>query len=498
MKKILAILLALATLFSLCSCSLLGKDDGETTTAQNQADSNENDGGDSQTPSAEEYGDAKVQKIGTMEAGSFIYHDNDMEGITSLDGKVDTGAVYYDVTIESNGYYLARTQEYDKPENLSCINSINLVDPNGKTLLEGYCDYKKLSDRFIAAAKAVEVTDGTDYDYYLSSGFFSMSAKEGDIKYNVDFYVYDLKTNKIIDGVKYEDDPTYEIGCFIGDFILYRDASGNRKNINANGYDVPEDATFLYDSDEAFYKTVAGSIGTVYDSDGKALFTYDEGKDYVPQDYSNGYFKARRYDGNGVYYVLLDKSGKAVTSEFTAPSGAGANLEACGNVVLFNVSKTGYNYQICDFKGKVLAETENVISSSDYSYFKNPQYYIFSGSKGDMIIVSTEGEVIFEAYADEAYERDSNNCAYKTVGEDTYYFCLKDKDFTIKADKYASEAPYLVEVDAANSLKDIIDVTTGETIISGYSGYTTRVNGADIYVCAENTDGTSDIYLVRF
>ena len=115
-----------------------------------------------------------------------------------------------------------------------------------------------------------------------------------------------------------------------------------------------------------------------------------------------------------------------------------------------------------------------------------------------MIIVSTEGEVVFEVYGDEAYDSDSNNCAYKTVGEDTYYFCLKDKDFTIKADKYASEAPYLVEVDAANSLKDIIDVTTGETIISGYLGYTTWVNGADIYVCAENTDGTSDIYLVRF
>lgn len=497
MKKILAILLALATLFSLCSCSLLGKDDGETTTAQNQADSNENDGGDSQTPSAEEYDDVKVQKIGTSKHNYVVYTDYDanMGGFTSLDGKFDTGAIYYGVSQSSaDGYFYVATKADDDPENLDSVNNINIVDAYGKTLLEGYFKYIKKSDRFIVAAKVVEIAQDDHYDYFLTDRIVAMSAEDGEIKYDAEFYVYDLKTQKIIDGVKSDTDGIEAHG----DFIFYKDMSGTQKRINANGHAVPENVSFYYDTKEAFYSTDPYGKATLYDSNNNALFSYDSENDYFITTYSNGYFHATKTVGEEKMNFLVDKTGKVVTAEFSSPSGVSANLEVYGNVVLFNVNKTGCKFQICDFNGKVLAETENVLSCFDAAQFDEAQYYTFYSTKGDMIIVSTEGEVVFEVYGDEAYERDSNNCAYKTAGEDTYYFCLKDKDFTIKADKYASEAPYLVEIDAENNLKDIIDVTTGETIISGYSGYTTQVNGADIYVYAQNGDGTSDIYLVRF
>lgn len=513
MKKIIALLLALLTLLSLCACNSDGKEeksDNEkvnSETAQAQTDSNviidtpapdeENEPEiDSmvQTPPQNDYGNDKVQKIGSMERRSFVYNENKKQGIISLDGKFDTGAIYYDVTLNSSGYYYARTKEYDSPENLDVINSINLVDPHGKTLITGFMDYSKVSDRFIAAAKAIEVVEGNgEYDYFLSGAWFALSASEGDIKYNADFYIFDLETNSFITSLKYDDSPNS--GNFYGDFITYKDASGSSKILNANGYTVPDGAVLLYDTSDAYYKSETGVTGTVYDSQNNALFSYNKGTDYVPYGFTNGYFKAR--NPNGSRHVLLDKTGRVVSAEFSVSSGASlTSFDVYGNVILFRTNATDSKDQIYNFSGGIIAESANVLSCHDQNNFDKPLYYSFRSTKGDLIIVSTAGEILFEVHGDTSYDRDLDNRVSKKLGEDYYYFNLKDKQFNIKAQD-TTAAPYLAVAETADGLLNIIDTTTGDVIIKGYSYYSYKTDGTDIYVYANN-NGIADIYLVRF
>lgn len=497
MKKFIASFLVLSTFLSLCACN------SENTQVQSDTNGVSNspsekveteDGNDIKNPPETEYSDVKVQKIGSMDNYAFIYNDytTNKMGLTSLDGKFDSGAIYYDVTQNSDGLYYARTQDYDQPENLDAINSINLVDQHGNTLIKGYSDYSKVSDRFIVAAKAVAVLkDDSDYDFYLSNSYFSLSAKEGDTKYNADFYVYDIEAKSFLTGLKFEDSPY--AGNFNGDFITYKDASGSNKIMNADGDNLPDGAVLLYDSTDAYYKIETETEGKVYDSKMNELFSYNKETDYVPYGFTNGYFAARKQSESKA--ALLDKTGKAVSAEFSVPSGASVTLEAYGKSILFSTSKTS-KYQICKFNGEVIAESENFIGCNDRNYFDEPLFYTFYSSKGDLIIVSTAGEILFEVYGDTSYERESYNCVKQKSGEDYYYFNLKDKKFNIKAEKF-SVAPYLVEVKTADNMREIIDTSTGEVIIDGYSKYNYKVDGSDIYVYAVE-DNKTDIYLVRF
>lgn len=499
MKKLTALALIAAMLLSLCACG----DNTEPSKSKKSNRDSENSYTEetyTQPPEPEKYFDStRLKKIGKSNYAAYLYSDVDSKtyGVVSADGSYETGTIYYNVETHTTGDFVAaRAKQYGAADDLDSINSVELLDCDAKTLIGGYCHYETLTDRFYIAAKVVGIcTEGSaDFEYETSDGLVS---------YDAEFYVYDVQEDKIVDGVK-----AYDLNKIhaSGTFIQIEDEAGNKEVINVKGYNVPDNAEFVthmsgyhdINANVGYYEVKSGSTTAVYDSDNKLVYSYNwSDGGYSIIGYYSGYFRAVSSD----YEVILDENFKHIMPAIHSSGNSGI-FQMCNNLFLFKQvnSEEDVKYRIYDFNGNIVYESDYALTvHAPTDRLGYMMYYTFTSTNDDIIIITRDGEIVYEGKGDFSVNNDDfSDSAYKKVGEDYYYFCLADKDFTVKADEYTHLGPYFVQTEQEDGTHVLIDLITGKTVLSGYEKYYARTVGNETYIRGMFKDGTADIYYAAY
>lgn len=491
MKKLFAIIMAMAMLLSLCACGG-GKEenpDEPATVVDSDETVKEDDG--KKDDKKDDKDIKKGEKFDTINIGqnlggycnAFIYRDfeTELKGIVSYDGSTDTGAKYYDIKNVGDYHFEVRTKEYGSADDLDAINSVYLVDCYGKKIVsENYAMVEKLSDKYAAFVKVTERTYNKDEaSVFLSvDSFVALEPDEDDFLYKSEKYVYDITTGEKVEGIVVTDGSSISV---YGDVINYRE-NGEWIYKNSKGEILPENA---YDIGklEGHYTMEENDVVTVYDAFGKALFTCNEETDYVPTWYDSGYFICMNNSTKKI--ALFDESGTMISAEIPYDSTTGVSAEIEGDYLIVDCS----GKQLYDLKGNYITD----IDGTFWYNKENPGYYTITTSDDDMVILDTEGNILFQVKADDTYDV-TGDLAYKEINDEEYFFCLKDKDFTLKGeDVYGTN---YIEVEHEDDSWEIVDSVTGKTILEGKGDFDCAINGKDVYFCVETEDDVYDFYKV--
>ena len=468
-KKTLALLLVGIMLFSFAACGG-DKDDNEA----------------NQLTEGAMPDNLLVEKVGSLatdnfwaEDGGLYYKDSTTGkfGVMSLDGNYDTGAIY-EICYPSFGsvyFMVAKTNNCDlsKP---STLNNKGLIDGKGNVIIpEAYSYFYKVSDRYIVASKATKIVTEKDNavlayekDGSMHSIGISIADPEKNVLYGGEWCLYDLTTGKTVPGVKGTVDSLVWAN---GNFISYEDDAGERHVVGPDG--KAHECKTLFD--DGSY-SIEGKIGTVYDTNGNKLFDYDL-TSYIPSYFSDGYYVGSLYrDGESVY-VVMDKTGKILSSELASIPSFYGDLLMIDDVV-------------CNNKG------EKLIQGTYQTIYHNEMFgdYYFLYNNETYTLINSKGEVLFEEKETKTKSVYSSDfLAYDKVDDKTMFYSFKDKAYTIEGHVFA---PWLVQTYANNDLRNLVSVISGETILENYNSYDyTTVDDTAYYVYAKYTGGT-DIYLI--
>ncbi len=425
-----------------------------------------------------------VEKVGSLLTSDFmtaeggLYYQNDGNGkygVMSLDGNYDTGAVYSDCN--PKGLYFevskARNRKFTEPKSL---NDTGLVDGKGKVIVPvAYAYVESLNERYFLAIQATKIVGSKD-EALIAYGDkdvdkvrkANIADEETDFMFAGKWVVYDKTTGQVVPGVSGTVDKSV---VAYGNYISYNDDAGVKHIVDAKGQ--PLYCTKIF-SDGSY--SVEGKIGTLYDGDGKKLFDYDLAS-YIPNYVDGEYYTAKFYRDSETVYVIMDKTGKVISSEFTSLP------YFYGELILID--------------GKVYDVTGKNIINGSYEYINyNAMFgdYYFLRNNDTYTLINKKGEVLFEETdSDTKFVHPDNFLTSEKIEGDTYYYSFKDKAYNIKGYSFA---PWLVKVEGNNSMYNLVSAISGETILEKYNGYTfTTVRGTAYYVYAKYNGGT-DIYLI--
>ena len=468
MKKLLALILTVAIVLSFAT--LAGcKSKNNNPVVENFADFPEE-------LTAEKVGTIDTDTYAAAKGGLYYYteddNDNKLYGIISFNGKYDTGAKYARLE-ECKDYFKVSTKIPKSPVDYDSVNTLALVDGKGKTIIaQAYADYQILNERYVQAFKVTGVTGKEENALVrMRNDEFEIVIDDEEIYFVGEWYVYDLTTGKIVSGVTGTNN-NYVIAR--GNYITYHVTEDEKKTVNGAGKDLPEDA---YIFEDGSYR-LEGKEGAVYDTNDKLLFNYDLTM-YKPNSISEDleYYHASRYAEDKYVYVLLNKKGEVVTSEFDDSITNYGEIIHCGDGI--------YNFK----KEKIV---DGVYSGVNYDSSFTKTWLLREDDVYTMILA--DGSVVYQ----DEYKKDTtiytdDFTASKKVDDDNMFYSYKDKDYTIKGYSFA---PWMVKTSAANNLYNIVDATSGKTICEGYSGYTfSNCGGKGLFIYAKYNGGT-DIYQI--
>lgn len=297
----------------------------------------------------------------------------------------------------------------------------------------------------------------------------SCFGKTYDIWYKGDWAVYDLVTEKFVSGAT---GSHYSLINGKGRYFQFKDAENNGVALNENGETLPEGAKLF---DDGSY-SIEDRAGAVYNDDGELLFNYDL-TGYIPCVAGDGYYVARKYVDGSVRYVVMDTTGKIISSEFNA------NIIVYGDIVC------------CDNKVYTL-EGKAVLEGTYESVYCDKTFgrYWMLRNGDDYTVIDKNGNVLFKGTRDDDHSVWPDDfTASKTVDGDNYYYSYKDKDYTVKGYRFA---PWIVKTRNNNSLYDLVDTTTGKKLLEGYSDYTGVSKNSSAYYVYAKYNGGIDVYLV--
>ena len=230
--------------------------------------------------------------------------------------------------------------------------------------------------------------------------------------------------------------------------------------------------------DNGFYTLTNKNKTTLYDTDGNELFTVGK-KDHKPVKCEGEYFLAEKSGNAEDKYVYLDKTGAPVSGTFSAEPD-------------FNGNYTVINNKIYDFNGNQVFEDEYkqvyyddvfgrgyfLRNEDNYTLVKNDSTVIETFTDDDAISISQLGFVVTK--------REDNGI--------NHYYSVKDEEYILTG--YILDS-WLVEREVSSGIFEIIDVYTGEAILSGYKDYITVPMGNNtMYVYAKTETGIYDIYTI--
>ena len=277
--------------------------------------------------------ETRYNGIGWRDGGFIIHDETGKYSFVSWDGEPDTDKVYTAVSgfgpltySLCDPYYTVTQKELPLSKDPAALNCFGLVDASGKEIFpQEYASFETLSERFVYAIKVTSATEDDLNNILWLEGTLFGESEDTSYYYNGVAELYDLETMKTVPGfTKNTTDEFYADadGAFLsktteneGNGSKYYDAEGNllehTKALGDGFYVVEEDGT-----------------GTLYDADGKQMFTYDSSK------YSLAYFFPDAHEDIGHFLqyevtedpswrwsyqngakFIVDKNGKRLTQD---------------------------------------------------------------------------------------------------------------------------------------------------------------------------------------
>lgn len=473
MKRIISLLLLLCLLLGLAGC-------GEENTAKKKTEPSEAE----PTAPTEPYVPLEpytytdlptalaAEKVATIPQrsmktsnGGLYYTKDSLYGVITFDGKVDSGLVYT-ICQPEDRYFIVAKEEVDITGEITGSNVVGLVDASGKEIIPlQYASVEVLGDRFARVAELTGTTENSEEKLTQ----VTMDGKP--VMCTGNWYLYDLQTGEKVPGAT-GTKPYISFDC--GGYVKYVLDDKTVVTALPDGTPIPNDVVHLKNG---HYMTKADY--TVYDSEGTKLFVCDP-EGYVPVDSEGfeGYILAQKEDGKKASYVLLDKTGNVASSVFEQKPTMYGDLFRVGD-------------DLVTIKGDVVVKGGCQLVFWDALYGKT--WAVMSGKVNK--VVDKTGKVIFEAKAEDNAALDNVQmvCYKESDGIKKYYSC-KDKDFTLAG---SAVAPFVVRVLNGDNY-DLINVLTGEVILSGYRDYMVTDGGDTImYVYARTEDKQYDVFAVR-
>lgn len=427
-----------------------------------------------------------AEKVGSIDRDDFytcdggLYYQDEATGkigVMSFEGNHDTGAVYAYCAPISFYFKVSKSSVNNrKVTEPATLNDTGLIDGKGNVLVpEKYAYISVISERYFLAVQATGVAGNKENALvaYTNGNVDSpksgmLSDEENDLMYSGKWCVYDKTTGKVVPGISGTKDQTV---VSYGDYIVYNDDNGERHVVDAAG--KPLEHTRLFD--DGSY-AVEGKIGTVYGTDGKKLFDYDL-TSYVPKFLRGDYYEATLSTQEGTKYVVMDKTGKVVSSEFDT------SFTFYDDIMMLDG-------KLYDATGKsfIQGTYESVIYDKLFGeswILRNNETYTMINRKGEVLFEDTESDGVTVWTSDFVASKDGEN--------GSLFYSHKDKDYTIEGYTFA---PWLVKTTANNNLYNVVSTISGETIFEGYSSYSyTTVKDTALYVYAKYNGG-ADVYLI--
>lgn len=463
MKRLFCILLSVALMFGLVGCGDRNTDTKEPTN-QNEAYVPLEPLVYTELPTA-----LKAEKLGVLSHevftadGGLYYKEGEKFGIMTLDGKLDSGAIY--TLCQPKGVYFLVAKSMGDTADITSSNVVGLVDATGREIIPmQYASIELIGQRF---ARVAELTGTTDKEEERLTQF----TEDGKtVLCTGNWYLYDLKTGEAVPGAT-GTKPYISFDC--GGYVKYVRDDKVAVTATPDGKALAEEPVHLKNGHYAIKTENA-----VYDSDGNRQFTYDP-KGYVPVDSESvsGYIVAKKQEKNKDTYVLLDKTGQVVSAVFDhAPAQYGD---------LFHVGKN-----------LVKLDGEVVVKGGCERVFWEPLYgqcWAVNDGKTTKVVDKT-GHILYENTVKGSMVDTLKMMCYQSGEDRRYYYSVKDKGFTISG---AALSAFLVKKPNGDQ-HDVVNVLTGEAILTGYTDY--AVSDADdtlLYVYAKKADNTIDVFVVR-
>lgn len=127
--------------------------------------------------------------------------ENSKFGITTFDGKNDTGAKYTFCSPKQNYFEVATSEDIDF-SNTSSLNCFGLVDATGKQIIPNeYAAIKIINERYVQVSKVTQPAQNEDEAlvFYSKDMFVVVgSPSENDLLYKGTWSVYDLQAKKFL------------------------------------------------------------------------------------------------------------------------------------------------------------------------------------------------------------------------------------------------------------------------------------------------------------
>lgn len=421
-----------------------------------------------------------ADKFGTVDTddftayrGGLIYQDKDsgLYGMTSLEGRYDTGAVYAHCA-ERGLYFQVTLKALEGSSSIADVNTAGLINSKGQTVIpHNYAYFYVINDRFVQAYKALERTSllSETLLWQSDSGFISAVGIGSNVaQYSAEWVIYDMVEGKVVPGLSSTTDGTVVVK---GNTLTYS-VDDKYITIDNNGQPAPECETRY---DDGSYAVESDNEGKIYNDKGELLFTYDL-KGFIPASLTEDekYYVCSNYSTDKTLYKLADKEGNFVSAEFDE------FINVKGDVVF--AGEKLYNFQ-----GKQIID--GVYSNVKFDNMFGKNYMLYQNDTYRLI--NSDGSAIFTFKEKDAQVTDFTASTKK--GDENYVYCYKDEDFTIKGYSFA---PWLAKTEGANGLYNIVDTMSGKTLIEGYEKYDySTFDGTKLYVYAYY-EGGADMYVI--
>ena len=466
--KILALALVATVLLSFSGCFKAEKTDPANSTVTID-----------KTAASESLKAAKIatfsgRSYATPSSGGLKYKDEDSGryGVISLDGQYDTGAQFVSCIDEEEGYFRVSYKTYTgNASDLASINASGVIDGKGNVLVP--CNYAYVILSNSRYAKVFTITGrvySEDEAIICYDDYFTTFISDEKEMFGGKWEFYDIKTGKIVPGVS---SATTDSVSVHGNYIeYYNNAESKYMAVDGNGTPL-EYKTLLSDGSYTVEKT----DGTLYDTDGNKLFTYSL-TGFKPTTPAGEYYIASKYENSVTSYVLLDKTGKEVSSVFNDKS-----------ITVYG-SKIFHDGKLYNFDGTVAIN--GTYDSVTYDTIFNNAWAL-SADK-EVTFINSNNEVLFKGKrTDDVSINSSDFGSYKQVDGTYCSYSFKDNDYTIKG---LPKEAWIVERSAANGIYELVDSTNNEVLITGYKSYACAVVAERTLYVYATVNGITDVYVV--
>ena len=402
--------------------------------------------------------------------GGYLYGKDNKIGISSFDGKSNSGAIYTSAKGTSK-YFIVATQEVNiDPTKPASLNIFGLVDASGKEIVPcEYASIKILSERYVWVCNVTELTTSKDnaVTYMTKDGNVALYPKDDDYFFKGNWFIYDLMACKKVEGVTGTKAESPRIKNTI---IYYKNDAGTEITVNENGVVISEDAFIMSDG-----SYLLG--GKVYSSNGNELFKVKKGGfEPVRATDDDKYYVASKYVDHESYYALMDKTGKIVSAEFKG------SIYVYGLVIENN--KKFYN-----FKGEQIIEGE--FDEIYYSTAAGIDIYFLK--KGDeTFVLDGAFNVIFKGkLEDGAKAYKSNGLIAKNANKVDTGYNYTTKDFSV--DGYSTG--FLMVLGGKYPTYNLNEVISGSTLIANSKNITVKNVDGTIYAVS-NAGSEYEFYTI--